>query len=72
LLRSYDIGREAIKNGLRMLDVVELNTEALTTLLKRASSPEEASRIARSAGRFLLEALAPFEMTMVELRNDGR
>jgi hypothetical protein len=68
LILAYDIGREAIRNGLGILDVVALNTETSVALMQHASSPEEALRITKAAGKFLLEALAPFEMIVTDRR----
>ena len=71
MLRAYDIGREAVKRGLGILDVVALNNETLGALLQRASTLDEALLMTRAAAKFLLEVLAPLEMTLDSRKRGG-
>jgi signal transduction histidine kinase/ActR/RegA family two-component response regulator len=62
LLRAYEIGRGAIKDGLGMLTLTQAHQDALASLLSSPSSREERTLIARQAGQFLSESLSAFEM----------
>jgi len=62
-LRAYELGRQAIADGVGLMDLAGVHQEALAVVLLRSSSPEEAGRAARAAADFFGEALSPFEMT---------
>jgi signal transduction histidine kinase len=57
LLHAYELGRELMEDGVGLLDVVRLHTDALAEL-----PAIEDSGTRRRAGGFLAEVLAPFEM----------
>jgi signal transduction histidine kinase len=59
LSRAYDLGREAMADGLGLLDIVRLCLDAARAA-ERIDDPFAFSR----AGEFLLEAIAPFEMSL--------
>jgi len=61
LRQAYELGREAIDNGLGILDIVSIHREALTTVAPEAA-PGKAP-VATRAWDFFAECLAPFEMT---------
>lgn len=60
---AYDFGRQAINEGIGVLDVVDTHYEALADVLLRANSIEQCNEIAQRAASLLKEALGPFEMT---------
>jgi len=61
-LRAYELGRQALASGIGLLDIVTLHHDALAGTLE-ASPAEKATAAIRSAELFLIETLAPFEMT---------
>ncbi len=62
-LRAYELGRQAIADGVGLMDLAGVHQEALAIALLRTLSPEESARVARAAADFFGEALSPFEMT---------
>jgi light-regulated signal transduction histidine kinase (bacteriophytochrome) len=63
LLRGYEIGRRTVEADQSLLKLVECCHETFAQGLRRASSVQQVSEIARSAGELLSASLAPFEMT---------
>jgi signal transduction histidine kinase len=63
LQRGYELGRMALASGLGVLEIAALYQKTLAKALSGAEAPEESRRIAKAAGKFFLESLAPFEMT---------
>src|SRR5262245_50977342 len=63
LLRAYQVGRGALREGLGVLEVAALHQEALVAALLAMLAPEESGQTARRASEFFGETLAPFEMT---------
>ncbi len=61
LQQAYDLGREAIENGLGVLDMAGIHHEALTTCLSQPLSSAEQTRVMNAAETFFMEALSPFE-----------
>ncbi len=61
--RAYQLGVEAISRGQGVLDVAAAHQEALPRILAQARTPEETEEGAARAAEFLMETLAPFEMT---------
>jgi signal transduction histidine kinase len=61
LFRAYQIGRNAVAEGLGVLEVAALHQEALVLDLLHLLAPDESALIARRASEFFAEALAPFE-----------
>ncbi len=61
-LRSYELGRKAIGQGLGLMDLVTVHQEAVATILLRCATPNDCTRAAQAAGDFFAEALSPFEM----------
>jgi hypothetical protein len=70
LSAAYDVGRDAVRQGLSVLDLATIHTEALVGEL--AGAPERpADRTARAAGDFFLESLSAFEMLARVLRQSS-
>ena len=63
LLRAYQVGRGALREGLGVLEVAALHQEALVSALLAMLAPEESAETASRASAFFGETLAPFEMT---------
>ena len=63
LTAAYDLGRRAMERGLGLLDLVRAHNEVYVEVVSSARHLAEAKGFAESASAFLLEALAPFEMT---------
>jgi light-regulated signal transduction histidine kinase (bacteriophytochrome) len=62
LRQAYELGRQAIGEGLGLLDIVAIHREALMTVGPRAN--EVGAPVAGPGWGFLAECLAPFEMTL--------
>ena len=59
---AYELGREAVRRELGILDLAAVHHEALVEALRRAGSEDDVERVARAAADFLLESLSAFEM----------
>lgn len=62
LLRGYELGRNALGDGVGLLDVVTMHSRAVTAAVNRASGDAERRRLMEAQTEFLIEALSPFEM----------
>jgi GAF domain-containing protein len=62
LRAAYELGRDAVINGLGILDVAHTHHESLLAELAHARPPNDPRQITRAAASFLLEALSTFEM----------
>ncbi|HEX6460984.1 MAG TPA: SpoIIE family protein phosphatase [Thermoleophilaceae bacterium] len=62
LERAYELGRQAVSEGLGMLDLTAVHHEVLAEALALASSTEEHQRASRAATEFAMESLSTFEM----------
>jgi len=63
LARAYELGRNAVVDGLGVLEMAALHHEALRASVLRLAAFEERAKAADAAQRFLMESLSPFEMT---------
>lgn len=63
LTAAYDLGRRAMLRRLGLLELVRVHNEVYVEVVAEARSLAEAQALAEAASAFLLEALAPFEMT---------
>jgi len=63
LSAAYDLGRRAMLRRLGLLELVRVHNEVYVEVVSDARTLTEAQGLARAASAFLLEALAPFEMT---------
>src|SRR5262249_39941852 len=61
LQHAYELGREAIANGLGVLDMVRIHQQALAACLSRPPSSEEIIRTLKASETFFMESLSPFE-----------
>jgi hypothetical protein len=59
---AYELGREAMRRSVGLLEVVRMHSEAYLDVVDTARDHEEARRLARAASAFLLELVAAFEM----------
>ena len=62
LWSAYELGREGLTSGVSLLDVVQVHHDALVGVLRGASG-NDLPDVADAATTFLVEVLAPFEMT---------
>ena len=60
---AYELGRRAIRDRLRILDLARIHHTVLLDVLKTHRTAPELEHIAQAASEFLVEALAVFEMT---------
>ena len=63
LARAYELGRNAVVDGLGVLEMAALHHEALRASVLRLAAFEDRAKAAEAAQRFLMESLSPFEMT---------
>ena len=63
LRSAYELGREALAAGLSMLDIVDVHHGVFSDVVLSVRDVEELPDIVNAATAFLVEALAPFEMT---------
>ena len=63
LSAAYDLGRRAMLRRIGLLELVRVHTEVYVEVVSEARTLAEAQGLARAASAFLLEAIAPFEMT---------
>ena len=59
---AYELGREAVKDRLSVLDVAVVHHDALAWLLPRASGTDGIDRIVAAASDFFVESVSAFEM----------
>jgi signal transduction histidine kinase len=62
LRRAYELGRQALADGLGVLEMAVLLHRALRTVRPRGRTPEERAEMAAAMEEFFLECLSPFEM----------
>jgi hypothetical protein len=63
LQAAYELGRAAMTRSVGLLGLVTVHNEVLLGVLPAERTVESATAVARAASAFLLEAVAPFEMT---------
>src|ERR1051326_4961018 len=61
LQHAYELGREAIAQGMGVLDMVRIHQQGLAACLASPLPPEEVTRTLKSAETFFMESLSPFE-----------
>lgn len=59
---AYELGRQAVRRELGVLDLALVHHDALATALRRSGGGDDAERVARLAADFLVESLSAFEM----------
>lgn len=68
---AYLLGRQALEQGVGVLDLADIHHQALLALLGRPDAPARNTRkIIKQAGGFLAECLSPFEMAHRGLREN--
>ncbi len=63
LQRAYELGRDALNQGVGLLDMITIHHDALGAVLRSTPILRQTPEMPMSAGLFLLESLSPFEMT---------
>jgi Phosphoserine phosphatase RsbU, N-terminal domain len=61
LTRGYELGRNAVAEGLSILELARVHHEVFLEVL-RETPPAELPQVATAASEFFLEVLATFEM----------
>jgi hypothetical protein len=62
LRAAYELGRDALLEGLSLLELAAAHHEALLAATRRAANHDEADRMTRLAADFLAETLSAYEM----------
>jgi Phosphoserine phosphatase RsbU, N-terminal domain len=60
---AYELGRQAMRANIGLLEVVRIHNEAYLDVLQTVKDAENARQVSRASCDFLLELLAAFEMT---------
>jgi signal transduction histidine kinase len=60
LHRAYELGRQAVREGRSILEMIELNRKALAKILQ---SSAEGTAVVEATAAFFKEAMSPYEMT---------
>ncbi|MDD5168152.1 MAG: ATP-binding protein [Syntrophales bacterium] len=63
LQHVYELGRQAMQDGLGVMDILSTQHKVLLDLLADAETVHDCSRIVKSSQDILTECLAPFELT---------
>ena len=62
LASAYELGRQAVADGVSLLELAYLHHEILLDVLKD-TRPDDVADVASAASTFQLEVLAPYDMT---------
>jgi signal transduction histidine kinase len=68
LAQAYELGRQALADGLGVLDMATVHSRALPPLLSLPLDESERGRLLEALEKFFVEALSPFEMTLLGYR----
>ena len=60
---AYELGRDAMRDSIGLLDVVRVHHEIFLDVLATARDTDEAQGIARAASALLMDLIASFEMS---------
>jgi len=63
LQHAYELGRQAVRDGLGPMDIVSTQQEVLLELLTDAETAGDCIRMVKLSNEFSTECLAPFELT---------
>ena len=63
LHRSYELGRQALTEGLGVLEMIALHQRAMGKILLEMATPEKSVEAVQKGGEFLAEGMSSFEMT---------
>lgn len=69
LSRGYEIGRQALSDGLGVLDMASVHSQALSAALTHHADSSDRPRVLAAAEAFFAEALSPFEMAQRGFRD---
>ncbi len=61
-LRAYQVARDAMAEGVGLLEIVAEHQQALAMVLAETWIPDESVRRVKASSELLAETLAPFEM----------
>jgi signal transduction histidine kinase len=62
LARALEIGRQALTDGLGVLEMATIHSQAMSAALKQPFADGEQARVLEGQEKFFVEALTPFEM----------
>jgi signal transduction histidine kinase len=62
LARAHELGRNALTEGLGVLDMATVHSRALAAALRRPLPDGERAQVLEALEKFFIEALSPFEM----------
>jgi signal transduction histidine kinase len=62
LERAHELGRQALTDGLGVLEMATIHSQAMSAALNRPVADGERARVLEGVEKFFVEALAPFEM----------
>ena len=62
LENAYLLGRQALEQGIGILDIASTHHQVLATLFEKLTGDTSHPQLAKQAGKFLAECLSPFEM----------
>ena len=71
LHKAYQLGRDALAQGRGLLEMTILHHEALAVSLMNFPASANRIRVIRAAGRFFLECMTPFEMSLRGFRESN-
>jgi hypothetical protein len=60
---AYELGRDAMRDSIGLLDVVRVHHEAFLDVLATVRDTDEAQRVAHAASTLLMDLIASFEMS---------
>jgi hypothetical protein len=60
---AYELGRRAVEDRLSLLALAEIHHEVLADVLAATAEPTDVPKVTSCAARFLVELLAPYEMS---------
>ena len=63
LQAAYELGRQAMRDSVGLLDVVRVHDELFLEVLASARDTDEANELARAAATLLIDLIAAFEMS---------
>ena len=70
LHEGYELGRRAVAEGVSLLELARVHHDVLLEVL-RDTRAEDLTRTATAASEFLLEVLAPYDMTQRRFNADS-
>jgi signal transduction histidine kinase len=63
LHRAYEMGRNAVREGRSILEMIELHQKTALQCVTKANSPADIANVLEASATFLREAISPYEMT---------